>query len=103
MSQATPEALARAGLMTFAAGLQGIRDNQLYPDAPDPGAWRAYCEERWGMTGGAVDRLIRLYQWDEAGRAADEGRMTDEMRKFCREDLGQEVVDDLRRALGRNT
>lgn len=58
------EQRAQQGIVQFAEEMQVIREGDLYPGAGtcsgnDP--WGTYCHERWGMSRGKVDDLIRAH------------------------------------------
>lgn len=52
------ERRAQAALFKLAKELKGVRDDYVF-NRED---WTEYCQERWGMTGAAADRLIRWWQ-----------------------------------------
>lgn len=67
------EERAQGGIIQFAEELEAIRDNRLYPNAGRGNgggdAWGTYCKERWNLSGGRVDEIIRavpvLKRWPD--------------------------------------
>lgn len=55
------EERAQGGIIQFAEEMQAIRDEDLYPGAGtnsgDP--WGTYCNQRWGLSRGRIDDMIR--------------------------------------------